>query len=310
VFVLRAPLARRLAAVASGFVLTIVVAVGAFPSAAFAASAHPANSHADKSSTQPTSPTVAEESTASAQGRAAKAKATSARPASKGAAKRGTALPLTQPQPLSHADTKHVGANGQCPGGPYCSTRDGSPSGNGNGNGNATGKPCAGCVGNADNKNPKGQLPGGSDHNNGYECDGNHGVGRSNPAHTGCKTPVPPPPPECVPTSANNFCGQPPPPECVPTAANHFCGNPPPVCVPADEDDSCGNPPPSCLPAAGEDVNCVAVQGTKTGSTSGAGVGALAKTGADLGSLLVGGALLLSVGIVLLIGGSRRRSAR
>src|SRR4051794_14031176 len=92
----------------------------------------------------------------------------------------------SKPQPVSNADQNSGGANGQCPGGPYCSTRDGSPSGNGNGGGKATGKPCAGCVGKADNKNPKGQYPNGSDHNAGYECDRNHGVGRSNPAHTGC----------------------------------------------------------------------------------------------------------------------------
>src|SRR3954452_3060111 len=85
----------------------------------------------------------------------------------------GTSGVSTSPQPLSNADQNAGGANGQCPGGPYCSTRDGSPSGNGNGGGNATGKPCAGCVGNADNKNPKGQLPDGSDHNAGYECDRN-----------------------------------------------------------------------------------------------------------------------------------------
>ena len=71
-------------------------------------------------------------------------------------------------------------------GDPYDSTCDGSPSENGKGEGNATGKPCAGCVGAADNKNPKGQLPDGSDPNNGYECDGNQGVGQTNPAHTGC----------------------------------------------------------------------------------------------------------------------------
>src|SRR3954451_14192797 len=99
----------------------------------------------------------------------------------------GTSGSTSQPQPQSNADQNTGGANGQCPGGPYCSTRDGSPSGNGNGGGNATGKPCAGCVGNADNKNPKGQLPDGSDHNNGYECDGNNGIGKTNPAHTGCK---------------------------------------------------------------------------------------------------------------------------
>ncbi len=99
----------------------------------------------------------------------------------------------TSPQPVSKADATRGGANGQCPGGPYCSTRDGSPSLNGNGKGAAVGKPCAGCVGKADNKNPPGQMPNGSDHNNGYECDGNHGIGRSNPAHTGC-TPVVTPP--------------------------------------------------------------------------------------------------------------------
>ncbi|MET9632015.1 hypothetical protein ABZX92_31580 [Lentzea sp. NPDC006480] len=113
------------------------------------------------------------------------------------------------PQPPSNADFSGNGANVN---GPYDSTRDGSPSLNGNGGGEAVGKPCAGCVGKADNKNPPGQQPGGSDANAGYECDTNHGVGRSNPAHTGCKpgetppsttpetppptkTEVPPPPP-------------------------------------------------------------------------------------------------------------------
>lgn len=95
---------------------------------------------------------------------------------------------LTDPQPLSNADLNPGGANngGDC--GAYCSTRDGSPSENGNGDGNANGKPCAGCVGNADNKNPPGQQPDGSDGNNGYECDGNNGIGKTNPAHTGCTT--------------------------------------------------------------------------------------------------------------------------
>jgi hypothetical protein len=31
-------------------------------------------------------------------------------------------------------------------------------------------------------------MPNGSDHNAGYECDRNHGIGRTNPAHTGCTT--------------------------------------------------------------------------------------------------------------------------
>jgi hypothetical protein len=77
------------------------------------------------------------------------------------------------------------GANQDC--GAYCPSGVGLPSGNGNGDGNATGKPCAGCVGNADDKNPPGQYKDGSDHNNGYECDGNNGIGKTNPAHTGCQ---------------------------------------------------------------------------------------------------------------------------
>src|SRR5258708_29365707 len=52
--------------------------------------------------------------------------------------------------------------------GRYDDTCTGAPSGNGNGNGNANGKPCAGCVGKADEKNPQGQFPDGSDHNRGY----------------------------------------------------------------------------------------------------------------------------------------------
>jgi len=70
----------------------------------------------------------------------------------------------------------------------YDSTCDGSPSGNGNGGGNANGKACAGCEGAADNKNPQGQLPNAEeDGNNGYECDGNSGIARGNPAHSACE---------------------------------------------------------------------------------------------------------------------------
>lgn len=90
-------------------------------------------------------------------------------------------------QPLQQPDNQDQGAN-TFPG-PYSSTRDGSPSLNGNGDGLAVGKTCAGCVGKADNKNPPGQLPNGSDPNAGYECDRNSGIGRSNPAHTGCDAP-------------------------------------------------------------------------------------------------------------------------
>ena len=93
----------------------------------------------------------------------------------------GTSGTYNQPQPYSHADQNNTGANDTSASNQYKSTRDGSPSGNGNGGGKATGKPCAGCVGKADNKNPKGQFPNGTDHNNGYECDGNHGIGRRQP---------------------------------------------------------------------------------------------------------------------------------
>ena len=78
--------------------------------------------------------------------------------------------------------------------GAYGNNCDFGPSQNGNGDGAAVGKPCAGCVGNADDMNPGGQLPGPKNDNNaGYECDpqgaedgGNAGVGVGNPAHTGC----------------------------------------------------------------------------------------------------------------------------
>lgn len=72
------------------------------------------------------------------------------------------------------------GSNSDC--GAYCPSGVGKPSGNGN----ATNQPAAGSVGKADAKNPPGQLPDESDDNNGYECDGNHGVAQGNPAHTGC----------------------------------------------------------------------------------------------------------------------------
>ena len=123
-----------------------------------------------------------------------------------GVANPASAVELNKPQPLSKADANANGANGQCPTGPYCSTRDGSPSLNGNGGGAAVGKPAAGAFGKADNKNPPGQMPNGSDKNAGYECDRNMGIGRSNPAHTGCTPGAKPPgakPPGVKPPGAN-----------------------------------------------------------------------------------------------------------
>ena len=104
----------------------------------------------------------------------------------------GTSGNVHQPQPYSNADLNGHGANPGAVTNPnvYRSTRNGSPSLNGNGNGQANGKPCAGCVGRADNKNPPGQQPGRSGHNAGYECDRNRGIGQTNPAHTGCVTPM------------------------------------------------------------------------------------------------------------------------
>jgi hypothetical protein len=79
-------------------------------------------------------------------------------------------------------------------GGVYDATCDGTQGGNGNNDNpdHTPGPPCAGCVGHADNQEPPGQQPGGSDANNGYECDGNQGIGQGNPAHTSC-TPSPTP---------------------------------------------------------------------------------------------------------------------
>ena len=141
----------------------------------------------------------------------------------------GTAGEPSKPQPTSTADDNAGGANGQCTEGVYCSTRDGSASQNGNGGGTATGKPCAGCVGKADNKNPKGQQPGGSDHNNGYECDGNNGIAKTNPAHTGCATGPSTPPGDsgCEPGDAYYPTCTPP---CIGTSEQPC--TPPGVCVP------------------------------------------------------------------------------
>lgn len=70
------------------------------------------------------------------------------------------------------------------------STTSAKPAPNGSGEGKATGKPCAGCVGKADDKSPKGQAADGSDKNKGYECDKNNGIGKGNPAHSSCSPSV------------------------------------------------------------------------------------------------------------------------
>jgi hypothetical protein len=89
-----------------------------------------------------------------------------------------------------------------------------------------------------DNKNPAGQEktdPYNTFPNNGYECDRNYGIGRSNPAHTGCTAATPPPCPEGeVTNSETGECGPPP---C--DAATEDCGTPPPACVPTKANSFC-----------------------------------------------------------------------
>ncbi|MEY2435136.1 MAG: hypothetical protein QOC92_4861 [Acidimicrobiaceae bacterium] len=197
----------------------------------------------------------------------------------------GTSGDPSLPQPPSNADANGTGANVD---GPYDSTRDGSPSGNGNGNGQATGKPCAGCVGKADNKNPPGQQPGPEDHNNGYECDGNNGIAKTNPAHTGCVDP----PPECVSKCA--------PPECVSKCT-------PPECV-----SNC-TPPPVCNAAV---LKCDETPKTPSAEVLGVSVvrdpgavdgAALPRTGTNVLDPLAVAALLLAGGGAFVTAGRRLR---
>ena len=178
----------------------------------------------------------------------------------------GTSGDPTQPQPVSGADDNSGGANGQCTGGEYCSTRDGSPSGNGNEVGEATGKPCAGCVGKADNKNPPGQMPNAADDgNSGYECDTNNGIGKGkdgqsagNPAHTGCVTPTDS---ECVPEPGQDAdCTTPSTAPCVPAPGQAAdCTTPDDApCVPAPgQDADCTTPSTApCVPTPGQSGTC------------------------------------------------------
>ena len=154
-------------------------------------------------------------------------------------------------------------------GGAYENTCPAGPSQNGAGGGEANGKPCAGCVGNADDKNPAGQADDGpTDHNNGYECDqkghgpnqGNNGIGYGNPAHTGCQsTPTEPTCPDgkpmpstgekdCTPTCPD---GKPMPTtgekDCTPTCPD---GKPMPAGGAKDCAPKC--PDGSAMPAGGE----------------------------------------------------------
>jgi len=245
----------------------------------------------------------------------------------------GTSGDPTQPQPISRGDQNSGGANGQCTGATYCSTRDGSPSGNGNGGGKATGRPCAGCVGKADNKNPPGQEktdPRGTFPNNGYECDNNNGIGKTNPAHTGCTattstcpegevmgangectTPggscgddesaaagdCTPPPSTCpageVVDTTTGACSHPD--QCVPTQANSFCSN-----VEGEQHHRPSSHGPTTSVEGEHFVHTPAVSPT--------GAGVLPFTGAAaLTWLLSSGTMLLALGGALLALAARRR---
>ena len=197
----------------------------------------------------------------------------------------------TSPQPTSNADYSGHGANVH---GPYDSTRDGSASQNGKGDGKAAGKPCAGCVGKADNKNPAGQMPGGSDNNAGYECDRNQGVGQGNPAHTSCTESVPTPSPSCTASCS------PPPPSCT-----ESCSPPSPSCTePCSSEESGSAPaletPPSDTPTP-VDSHAPAAQLDS--------VAALADTGVHIAPLLVTGIAFVVLGAAAVSVASVRRRA-
>jgi hypothetical protein len=164
---------------------------------------------------------------------------------------------IASPQPLSNADQNNTGANDTSSTNPYASTRDGAPSLNGNGGGEQVGQPCAGCVGKADNKNPPGQAPNATDGNAGYECDRNHGIGRSNPAHTGC-VPAPAAPVYCpgttTPMPASGICAS--------GGGTVFC---PGTTTPMPSNGICGSsssgggqlcPNGSAMPASGNVADC------------------------------------------------------
>jgi hypothetical protein len=199
----------------------------------------------------------------------------------------------TSPQPTSNADYSGHGANVH---GPYDSTRDGSASQNGKGDGKAAGKPCAGCVGKADNKNPAGQMPGGSDNNAGYECDRNQGVGQGNPAHTSCTESVPTPSESPTPS-----------PSCTESCSSGGSGS--------GDTPSSDTPPPSSGSAPVLPPNDTPPSDTPTPVDSHApaaqldSVAALADTGVHVAPLLVMGVAFVVLGAAAVSLASVRRRA-
>ncbi|MFZ5869625.1 MAG: LPXTG cell wall anchor domain-containing protein [Actinomycetota bacterium] len=220
-----------------------------------------------------------------------------------------------QPQPPSNADMNPGGANngGDCD--PYCSTRDGTPSGNGQGKNGIE----AGSKGRADNKTPPGQQPGPEDRNNGYECDGNNGIAKGNPAHTGCTTSGggenPPPPPgggENPPPPPPPGGGENPPP---PPGGEQPGGQQPPSEQPPSETKVLSNKvtapqtAPKVAPKAAPET---AVLGTKITAAESAWTGwddILPRTGSGVLEAVLAGVLLLLAGAATLLVTRRRRAS-
>src|SRR3954468_8049752 len=238
----------------------------------------------------------------------------------------------TDPQPPSKADFSGHGANTH---GPYDSTRSGAPSLNGNGKGKAVGKPCAGCVGKADNKNPKGQMPNGSDANAGYECDRNHGIGRTNPAHTGCvattpstppSTPVSTPPTSPVSTPPTSPVSPPPtsPVSTPPTTQATSVGSTPPTSPgstpPTGASSSSSGPPTgssgpggstSPVPSSGQQTVPLGAPASGASRSPASGASILSSTGTVVrGVLLAALALIVLGGAVLMLGRTRRPAGK
>jgi hypothetical protein len=288
---------RRLLASAS--VLCFATGLVLLPTAAFATGKAGVNGQAngvDKKTTTTSTPT------------------TTVAPTPTGTIAASNTSPTTlPPQPLGNNEVPGgPGANNQT-GNQYASNGVGLPSGNGNGNGNATGKPCAGCVGNADNKNPPGQAVNGSDHNAGYECDRNHGIGRSNPAHTGCQstttTPtVPPTTPTVPPTTPTTLKHHDPTTTTQPSTSGST--TPTTACSSKNSGSSTSSGTSCITPATGApghgSSTTVAAAKPATATKSS---GSLAFTGADVGSEFLAGGIALAAGALLLGSSRRRRSA-
>jgi hypothetical protein len=201
-----------------------------------------------------------------------------------------------QPAADQQATDPGNGANQNC--GAYCPSGVGLPSGNGNGDGNATGKPCAGCVGNADDKNPPGQYKDGSDHNNGYECDGNNGIGKTNPAHSGCQA-TPTTVPKTTTTTSAPCTG----PSCSTTTTV------PKTTTTTSAPCTGASCPTTTVPCSGDNCTTTTTSGaTVLGESfvrpndpgSQASTGPLAFTGGVVGKLFFAGLALALMGIVIM----------